>query len=994
MKLLIRSLGVAVFAIFGSASQASEAYIPGEKPKGDFKSFATSFLESHCFDCHDDETSKGDLNLLELGPLDETNAAVWKSVWSQVTLQEMPPKKKSQPDIVDRLRFSDWIVGELKRGMKNKGGFRAHLNPSKGNFVSHDLLFGPLPKGIRLAPASSPARIWRVTPQEHITRLNELINLEPAYNPEKPGVRTRGDHVPTNHGGELKMYFGTDRITKWEGGTVAYATAVKSVPVVLSSARKHGLENYPDFYSVNSSEATQILGKAEDILRFMAYGPLSLVGFPEQITDDPKTWEKVKPKGDLRGLPTAIVYNTKVSRPITPVYDLMKEPLVTDDRLRAAVNYVFEAVTFRPPTKKESEDYLLIVKDSIAKVGKENGAFMGLSAIFLDRDALFRVETAQSGKPDRYGRVMLKDWELGLAVNHALSYLRPDDTLRKAIVEGRMKTPEDVKREVARMLTDESMRKPRVLRFFRDFFDYDLGGYICKGNAALASTGVSARGTSHYRAMFDATASTDRLIELILQKDKDVLKELLTTQQVVATGTDKTYFGKKNSKEERKAATLAGKKANEERLKKETVALEGLEKEIKELESKLRDAPGDQAPPELLVNGNFSKVTFEEPDNWELEKGTLNLTELVNGKVVGERGAVVLMQSLSKPIASKTKLIVKATRADSSFRPIRFTAIWDNGSHSDNITPAMGLVELMVPAGKTMTGIKFDTQRGDHVLSEISLRKDTGILKTLTQKKKSLAAAKKKLEQAKKAKPGNVAVTQANLNGERIYARVSRRSFGNGSMKPERTLATLPEGQRLGLLTHPSWLVSHSDAMDNHAILRGRWIRERLLGGGIPDVPITVDAMLPEEPESTLRERMRVTREKYCWTCHQKMDPLGLPFEMYNHAGLLRTTELEKPVDTSGEITDSGDPALDGPVKNALEMIEKLAASERVEQVFVRHAFRFWMGRNETLNDAPVLQAAHKAYRESGGSMNALLTSLLTSDAFLYRKVEKKLDQK
>ena len=994
MNWMTRSLGVAVFALFSPVTQASEAYVPGEKPKGDFKDFASSFLANHCFDCHDKETAKGDLNLVELGSLDETNAAVWMSVWAQLTLQEMPPKKKPQPEIVDRLRFSDWIVGELEREMTGKGGFSAHLDPNKGNFVSHDLLFGPLPKGIHLAPTSSPARIWRVTPQEHITRLNELINLEPKYNPEKPGVRSRGDHVPTNHGGELKMYFGTDRIIKWEGGTVAYATAVKSVPVVLSSARKHGLENYPDFYTVNSSEATQILGKAEDILKFMAYGPLSLVGFPEQITDDPKTWDKVKPKGDLRGLPTAIVYNTKVSRPITPVYDLMKEPEITDERLRAAVNYVFEAVTFRPPSEKETKDYLQIVKNSINKVGKENGVFMGLSAIFLDRDALFRPELVGSGKPDEHGRVMLQDWELGLAVNHALSYVRPDDTLRKAIVEGRMKTREDVKREVARMLADNGIRKPRVLRFFRDFFDYDLGGYICKDNAALASTGVSARGTSHYRAMFDATASTDRLIELILQKDNDVLKELLTTQQVVATGNDKTYFGKKNSKAERAVATLARKKANEERFKKETVALEDLEKEIKELESKLRDAPGDQAPPELLINGSFSKVTFEEPDNWELEKGTLNLTELVNGKVVGERGAVVFEQTLSKPIASKTKLIVKATRADSSSKAIRFTAIWDNGSHSANITPAIGQMELIVPDGKTMTGIQFNTYRGNHGISEVSLRKDTGILKTLTQKKKSLAAAKKKLEQAKKAKPGNVVVTQANLNGERIYARVSRRSFGNGSMKPERTLATAPEGQRLGLLTHPTWLVSHSDAMDNHAILRGRWIREKLLGGGIPDVPITVDAMLPDEPANTLRERMRVTREKYCWTCHEKMDPLGLPFEMYNHAGLFRTTELEKPVDTTGEIIDSGNPALDGPVKNALEMIKKLAASEHVEQVFVRHAFRFWMGRNETLNDAPVLQAAHQAYRESGGSMNALITSLLTSDAFLYRKVEAKLAEK
>lgn len=42
--------------------------------------------------------------------------------------------------------------------------------------------------------------------------------------------------------------------------------------------------------------------------------------------------------------------------------------------------------------------------------------------------------------------------------------------------------------------------------------------------------------------------------------------------------------------------------------------------------------------------------------------------------------------------------------------------------------------------------------------------------------------------------------------------------------------------------------------------------------------------------------------------------------------------------------------------------------------------------RNETIHDRPVLQAAHKAYQESNGSMKALITSLVTSDAFLYRK--------
>lgn len=43
------------------------------------------------------------------------------------------------------------------------------------------------------------------------------------------------------------------------------------------------------------------------------------------------------------------------------------------------------------------------------------------------------------------------------------------------------------------------------------------------------------------------------------------------------------------------------------------------------------------------------------------------------------------------------------------------------------------------------------------------------------------------------------------------------------------------------------------------------------------------------------------------------------------------------------------------------------------------------MGRDEALNDAPVRQEALHAYKIAGGSMHAFLTSLLTSDAFLYR---------
>ena len=697
--------GLAVMLSWGLLSVAcGETYTPGQTVNKDYRRFAQPFLVSHCVECHGLEEPAGKLSLHDLGPVSEVNSGIWRRVWAQVTLKEMPPREMEQPPVVHRLQFSDWIVGELARVMRDKGGFRAHLDPNKANFVDHDLLFGPLPDGISLAPTSSPARLWRVTPQEHITRLNELINREPAFDPAKPGLRTHGDVVPTNHGGELKLYFGTDRIIKWQGGTVAYATAVKSVPAVLSSARNHGLENYPDFYSVNSAEATQIMGVAEDIIRYMAYGPLSIAR-PYQITDDPKSIAD-KMKGDIRGLPTSIVYSTKVVRPLTPVYDLMKDEGVSDNRLRAAVDHIFEALTFRPPGKKESDAYLGIVKQSIEKLGKEDGAVLGLSSIFLDRDALFRAELAGNGEPDRHGRVMLQDWELGLAVNHALRYIKPDDQLRKAIVEGRLRTRSDVKREVERMLADDSNRKPRILRFFRDYFDFDLGGYICKDSKALASTGVRPKGQAHYRAMFDATASTDRLVELILKEDREVFRQLLTTDRVVASRTDNVYFGKKRSRKEMAASQAAAKKK----------AADAAKKEAAELKAWLKANPG------------------------------------------------------KKPPKSKKK--------------------------------------------------------------------------------------KKK----KKRTNANHSVTVAKLSGPKIFARVSRRSFGNGSMKPGRVLATVSEGQRLGILTHPSWLVSHSDAMDNHAIRRGRWIRERLLGGGIPDVPITVDAMLPDEPQNSLRERMRVTR--------------------------------------------------------------------------------------------------------------------------------------
>ncbi len=145
------------------------------------------------------------------------------------------------------------------------------------------------------------------------------------------------------------------------------------------------------------------------------------------------------------------------------------------------------------------------------------------------------------------------------------------------------------------------------------------------------------------------------------------------------------------------------------------------------------------------------------------------------------------------------------------------------------------------------------------------------------------------------------------------------------------------------------------------------------------------------------------------------MNPLGYVFESYDDFGRFRTEEsLEypdnlikkqpdkppgrnhlldlrdiyktSPVDSKGYLKGTGDDTLDGELKDAIDLAERLGKSRRVRQSIIRHAFRYFMGRNEVLSDSKTLINAEQAYDESGGSFDAVIVSLLTSDSFIYRK--------
>lgn len=173
----------------------------------------------------------------------------------------------------------------------------------------------------------------------------------------------------------------------------------------------------------------------------MAYGPKAE---PYQFADNVNEIDEKYKHESLRGLSQSLFYSKEHKRPLTPVYDLLRKPEITDKNLHAAVNFLFESLTLRPPTPRETETYVRLAKQAIDELGKEEGAILGLAPIF----SIATPSSSRTGRLRNARRpgVMLQDHELALAINGAFCYLAPDQTLTKAVAEGRMKTRADVQR--------------------------------------------------------------------------------------------------------------------------------------------------------------------------------------------------------------------------------------------------------------------------------------------------------------------------------------------------------------------------------------------------------------------------------------------------------------------------------------------------------------------------------------------------------------------
>ena len=75
------------------------------------------FFENYCFDCHDSDTAKADLDLegLTRSIVDVADAQNWQDILDQLNSGEMPPKKKAQPGKDELAK----VVGDLTESLRS-----------------------------------------------------------------------------------------------------------------------------------------------------------------------------------------------------------------------------------------------------------------------------------------------------------------------------------------------------------------------------------------------------------------------------------------------------------------------------------------------------------------------------------------------------------------------------------------------------------------------------------------------------------------------------------------------------------------------------------------------------------------------------------------------------------------------------------------------------------------------------------------------------------
>ncbi|HZI13632.1 MAG TPA: DUF1592 domain-containing protein, partial [Myxococcus sp.] len=198
---------------------------------------------------------------------------------------------------------------------------------------------------------------------------------------------------------------------------------------------------------------------------------------------------------------------------------------------------------------------------------------------------------------------------------------------------------------------------------------------------------------------------------------------------------------------------------------------------------------------------------------------------------------------------------------------------------------------------------------------------------------------------------------------------------GQGMVKVD-----LPTRRGAGLLSQGGLMAVLAKPTETSPILRGKFVRERLLCQMIPPPPDNAVIAPNTDPNATAREKLAEHRkDPSCGGCHIRMDPIGFGFEKFDGIGRFREMEPR-----GGPVDDSGD--VDGNTfRGVSELGTLLAEDPKVHSCVVKQWFRFAHGRADSDDDACTLSTLEAAFTRSNGNVQDLLINLTQTEAFRFR---------
>ena len=1003
-----RTISLFVFAMAASVAQAAGNGVSGQAlvPSAPVQ----NLLQTYCYDCHDASEQKGDIQLDNLEKLAlEPRLDLLNRVQEQIFIGEMPPKKKKQPTEAERNLLTEWIGKELRKHNASKLEEKLRM-PEYGNVVDHGKLFSGQYKAL---PGFTPDRRWLISEFIFDAKFNKLFDhigqrdidgkrQQPIGDNNRGGVNLTNPFLLPTHSGV--RYYDTASLDGGHLLTMLTNAKEASAHLIWLTKRKN---NLPAITAIMGAEwahekilatrETYLNANIEELLRGL-YKEKHDALLPKFVA---AKWEAPPVAKGADGKPLK-----------KPVFDTAKP---SNDEL----SEIWGAI--RRNFKEGESDDALIVKC------ERDWFHFGINERTIQTRVAFmhgyieelhkRIPKAPAAQPKPLAESELAAYRAALS-----KHRKAGDTYSAVIAKCLADWSDEFRREREKTsLTDEMVGK-LVDQLFTKIIERAPTSQEVAEYVALTKSYVVKVGTEK---------AIERLIQTLILRTDFVYRQEFGEGTADAHGRkmlsprDASYalayaLTDSSPDKELQDAVNNGKLSTREDYRREVERMLKNRSQYYVIEEAVERSGSDSFTNIPIRKLRFFREFFGYPGLLPIFKDNKRF----GGNYVNNAGRFVSeADMLVEHILKQDQNVFERLLTTEEF------FVYHSGDNAA-MTTATALIRKIYDYFKDKDWQSFDAEK---------LKVHIPFLKENPMPGLNLDAIGKVGGRSDQVKIFQGMMTDYTLRlgkGTTVTAPFSS-VFGVPSAAKTRTGKQLGSGEvakafnidmtswnypvtqpakmehRKGILTHPAWLIAFAGNTATDPIRRGKWVREKLLAGTIPDVPVTVDAVIPEDHHKTLRQRLETkTHDEYCWKCHERMNPLGTTFEMYDDFGRFRTEEaLEHPdnlvkkmpdkgapatdlrdiyktlpINATGHLAGTGDPKLDGDLRDAIDLAGRLAKSTKVRQSIIRHAFRFFIGRNEVLSDSKTLIDADQSYVQSGGSFDAVIISLLTSDSFIYRK--------